>query len=473
MSVKIYICETREQVICGLGKMRRNHLTRDNYAISEIVGGILLLLVALLVFASIYTYLYPPPPDDNINVKIKGAVTEEGDAVLEHVGGITVTNYLITVSYPNGTLIGSKEYKNTYWTFGEKIYPLKDIADIKLIDENQRVKICVYSTDRNGAMEEIFSGILHGKATYQTPETTYGSMLISSLRTDSSDEDLICFTHTINQSINATSYISRWLVNGNPLNQLLLPFDTENNSVTKDYSGNNNNGTIIDATWTNQGKIGGAYYFDGASDYIEINLPSVLSDVSNNDFTISLWMKSDDITEDQRVLWEGGVHKNFALMFQFGGEIHFGICYNNGIQDSVRTESLENNTWYHIVGVWDAGEKQLIIYTNGEPSEIPGNRTFSQGGQDTFDIGHGMASSRFWKGYIDEVQLYDRALSDKQVYQLYFCQKDGLSNKSIIVSDETNTGENWQCIVTPNDGIMDYQPVSSNIISIVSYPGGE
>ena len=453
--------------------MRRKHLTRDNHAVSEIIGGILLLLIALLVFASIYMYLYPPPPDDNINVKIQGSVTEEGDAVLEHVGGDPLTNFLVIVSYPNGTIIGSKEYENTYWMLGEKIYPLKDITDTKLTDENQKLKICVYSTDRNGKSEEIFSGILHGKNLYYSQETTYGSMLISSLRTDSSDEDLICFTHTVNQSINATSYIYKWLRNGNPLNELLLPFDTENNSVAKDYSGNNNNGTVIDATWTSQGKIGGAYYFDGASDYIEMDLPTSLSDVSNNDFTISLWIKSDNIEDDQRVLWEGGTHKNFALMFQFGGEIHFGVCYNNGIQDSVRTESLTNNTWYHIVGVWDASEKQLKIYTNGEPSEIPGNRTFSQGGQDNFDIGHGMASSRFWKGYIDEVQLFGRALSDKQVYQLYLCQKDGLSNKSIIVSDETNNGETWQCIVTPNDGTQDYDPVASNILNIVSYPGGE
>ncbi|RLI55333.1 MAG: hypothetical protein DRO93_12035, partial [Candidatus Thorarchaeota archaeon] len=83
--------------------MRRKHLTRDNHAVSEIIGGILLLLIALLVFASIYMYLYPPPPDDNINVKIQGSVTEEGDAVLEHVGGDTLTNFLVIVSYPNGT----------------------------------------------------------------------------------------------------------------------------------------------------------------------------------------------------------------------------------------------------------------------------------------------------------------------------------------------------------------------------------
>ncbi|RLF32045.1 MAG: hypothetical protein DRM98_04535, partial [Thermoplasmata archaeon] len=459
-------------VICGLGRMRRNHLIRHNHAVSEILGGILLLLIALLVFASIYMYLYPPPPDDEINVKIQGSVTEEGDAVLEHVGGDPLTNYLVIVSYPNGTKIGSKEYENT-WMIGEKIYPLKDITDLKLTDEDQRLKICVYSQDRNGKTEEIFSGILQGRNIYQTQETTYGSMLISSLKTDSSDEDLICFTHTINQSLNPTSYIYKWMINGNPLNELLLPFDTENNSIAKDYSGSNNNGTVIGATWTDQGKIGGAYYFDGAGDYIETDLPPVLGDVSNNDFTISLWMKSDDIDEEQRVLWEGGTHKNFGLMFQFGGEIHFGICYNDGIQDSVRTENLTSNTWYHIVGVWDASEKQLKIYANGEPSVIPGNRTFSQGGQDTFDIGHGMASSRFWKGYIDEVQLYDRTLSDKQVYQLYLCQKNGLSNKSIIVSDETNTGETWQCIVTPNDGTTDYDPVASNILNIVSYPGGE
>lgn len=452
--------------------MRKNRNYPSDYAVSEIVGGMLLLVVAIVTFASIYTYLYPPPPDYQVSVKIEGMVDSQGEVMLEHKGGESLTSYQIYVRYPNGSLIGTKEY-NENWNFGERIYPLNEITEQKLTDEEKKLWICVYTTDRNGNQEPVFDGILNGKTTFYQSNSTYGSMLISSLRTDSSDEDLICFTHTINQSLNPSSYIYKWIRNGASLNDLLLPFDTENNSQTRDYSDNENHGNVVGATWSEQGIIGGCYYFEGAGDYIEHDLPTALSDVTNNDFSISLWLKSDNIDDDQRVIWEGGIHKNFGVMFQYGTQIHFGICYNNGIQDSVRTENLTSNTWYHIVGTWDASEKLLKIYLNGDLSTESGDRTFSQGGGGTFDIGHGMASSRFWKGYIDEFQLFDRVLSEEQIYQMHLCQKDGMTNKSIIASEEINTGETWQCIVIPNDGSADYKAVTSNTILVKSYTGGE
>ena len=166
------------------------------------------------------------------------------------------------------------------------------------------------------------------------------------------------------------------------------------------------------------------------------------------------------------------MHKNFAKMFQFGSELHFGICYNDGTQDSVRTENLSSNTWYHIVGVWDASEKAILIYTNGLVSSKAGNRSFSQGAQDGFAIGHGTSSSRFWYGYIDEVKLFDRVLSDDQIYQLYMDEKDGFSDRRVISAQETILGDVWQCIVTPNDGTQDEPPSESNTLEIQIYNGG-
>ena len=56
----------------------------------------------------------------------------------------------------------------------------------------------------------------------------------------------------------------------------------------------------------------------------------------------------------------------------------------------------------------------------GELFTKAGERNFALGsGVDLLEIGHGTASSKFWEGYLDEFELYDRVLSQEQIYQIY------------------------------------------------------
>ena len=77
-----------------------------------------------------------------------------------------------------------------------------------------------------------------------------------------------------------------------------------------------------------------------------------------------------------------------------------------------------------------------------------------------------------FSGNIDEFAIYDRALSEEQIYQNYLCKKDGDYTQSIIVSEETNVNEEWKCIATPNNGIVDDTSVTSNTVQIQSCGGG-
>ncbi len=190
-------------------------------------------------------------------------------------------------------------------------------------------------------------------------------------------------------------------------------------------------------------------------------------------FTISLWLKSDAIHEDWRCVLEARYDtKNFVTVFQFGTEIHFGVS-DDGVKRAGRSGTLSSNTWYHITGVWDASEKSIEVYTNGEVSEEVGNRLYPNGAHTALNIGHGTASSRFWFGYIDDFQIYDHILSASQINQIYLGSKDGSSDKRVIVSEETTLGDVWQVVVTPNDGTQDGTAVTSNTLQIVSYGGGE
>jgi len=451
--------------------MRRNKSFQGKYASSEVVGGIILILIAVLAFTAIRFYLFPDLEPIDINVELEGYVTDNGLAVVEHVGGEGISDYKVVVYTPDGTLIGSKQYRNLdpEWRIGQCIYPLEEIGYPPLILQSDKVEIAIYIYNYEGEEQEVFRGVLKGDLDYY-PNTP---VLISSLKTDTPDEDLICYSYPINPLINATSYIYSWKLNGNPIAEVIMPFNTESNLTCKDYSGNELNATLVGPIWVPDGVVGGATYYQGSSEYLTMSLPSIFYDIPNNDFTISIWLKIDDMeSENSIILMAAEDNTNFIELFIKDKQIHFGIVYD-GTKDAVRTENLSSNTWYHISAVWNSDEDLIFIYCNGELSTEAGYRNFAMGtGVGLLEIGHGSASSPFYQGYADEFEIYDRILSQEQNFQNYLSAKDGFYDRRVIVSKDTSLGNKWQCIVTPNDGIQDGVPVYSNILTIVNYPGG-
>lgn len=77
-----------------------------------------------------------------------------------------------------------------------------------------------------------------------------------------------------------------------------------------------------------------------------------------------------------------------------------------------------------------------------------------------------------YSGLMDEFTIYQRALSDEQIYQNYLCSINGESSLSAIVSEETIVGQLWNCIVTPVNAAGNADGVMSNGITIFNYGGG-
>ncbi len=75
-------------------------------------------------------------------------------------------------------------------------------------------------------------------------------------------------------------------------------------------------------------------------------------------------------------------------------------------------------------------------------------------------------------GIIDEVKIYKRSLSEEQIYQNYLIGNTGESEISVLVSEETITGQSWLCEVTPVNQNMYASSENSNQININPYGGG-
>ncbi len=443
----------------------------NNYGAAEIVGAILIIIIALVVSVTIYTQILPfEIQTDDSTVHIMGNVVDDKYLVLEHMGGETIDYYEILLTKNGETQL--LKYEDDPWEIGEQIrISLETLPGFDSYD----IHVTVFTIDLDDSTQMIFDAELSpSRGSGDEQGEPNEEILISTFRTNSVDEDLLCFTEYLNTTITPKTYIYNWIVNDKPLAELILPFDTNNELIAKDYSGYDNNATVVATDWVANGKVGGAYYFDGGSSYLTLSTtPSVLIDIPNNDFTFSMWVKSDDITQDHRLIFQGGeMNKDFIILFQTGTEIHFGVS-EEGTKHAVRTDTLESNTWYHIVGTWDADEKSSVIYVNGFPSYEVGYRNYAMGIQDGFDFGHGTASSRFWLGYMDEFRLYPRKLSTDQIYQLYIGDALGIIDNDIITAKETTVGETWKCIITPNNAVKDDISITSNTIGISNYLGGD
>ena len=127
---------------------------------------------------------------------------------------------------------------------------------------------------------------------------------------------------------NDVTNIYRWTVNGDPLAQVLLPFDTQDETSAKDYSGFGNDAEVIGATWVPDGIVGGAYHFDGKDDAIVISDGGAGffndRDYANNNrelggfgdwsaVTVEAWVYLDEYTNGSTIV---GKIPSYALGFQ-------------------------------------------------------------------------------------------------------------------------------------------------------------
>ena len=88
-----------------------------------------------------------------------------------------------------------------------------------------------------------------------------------------------------------------------------------------------------------------------------------------------------------------------------------GACSAEGL--------ISSNTWYHVVAV--VSKPHRAIYINGEIAAEDNSAETYIGGTPTFTrIGYrGPASPSYFKGLIDEVRIYNRALSAEEIKELY------------------------------------------------------
>ncbi len=199
-------------------------------------------------------------------------------------------------------------------------------------------------------------------------------------------------------------------------------FDEGTGTIANDSSGNNNNGTLINGpTWTD-GQINKAISFDGVDDYVNSSFlyPS-------NVFSVETWLKRTG-TIDYTYSFAGVVGIRYATDMLRGIVIMSDNIYyhdHSGTPTYLSSGVIVNlNTWYHTVITYDGSVLKIYIdgvlknsYNNPALSSEVGYET--QIGAIYFQSGQ----NRSFKGLIDEVRIYNRALSAEEIQMHYEMSK--------------------------------------------------
>ncbi|NIP25986.1 MAG: hypothetical protein GWN67_16725 [Phycisphaerae bacterium] len=198
-------------------------------------------------------------------------------------------------------------------------------------------------------------------------------------------------------------------------------FDEGGGLIAYDSAGNND-GVVFGAAWTTS-PFGNALYFDGVDDYVEVNSADELK--LNLTGSISVWVLPNDlyrhsIVNKHGAPWSGNKTVNYWLVFGSYNQCSFvigdGASY---VQAMIPLEGFAVGKWNNIVGTWNSSN--IKIYGNGELKDTQANTLSDLVTSDDYPvrIGSDNGDGWFFDGLIDEVAIYNRALSAEEVEQIY------------------------------------------------------
>jgi hypothetical protein len=191
-------------------------------------------------------------------------------------------------------------------------------------------------------------------------------------------------------------------------------FDETSGNTAKDSSGKGNDGRIVgNAKWV-PGKIGGALEFDGST-YVDCgNKPSLNV---REQITMSFWFKVKAFQNTwEAFLAKGDGAYRASRSAGTGNSVHMGITGGNYFDATAPI--VTDDQWHHYAGIYDG--TTATIYVDGVQAA---QRTY--GGQIgdssnyNFYIGeNAQATGRMLHGLMDDVRIYDRALTEQQLLDL-------------------------------------------------------
>ena len=199
---------------------------------------------------------------------------------------------------------------------------------------------------------------------------------------------------------------------------------TISGTTVTDVSGNGNNGTMVNSPTPVPGVEGQALSFNGTSQYIDIPSSASLNGIGAA-ISMCAWVKPAAVQDGVIVARNAPGYEEWEIRMDRGGNGLFNVAISSSLAlthlDSVTTVASRVGKWTNVCGTWDG--QTVRIYVNG----VVENSTANTGGAwqtnlSGLPVGIGDDPTNggpYMNGSVDDVRIYNRALSAAEVQQLY------------------------------------------------------
>ncbi len=213
--------------------------------------------------------------------------------------------------------------------------------------------------------------------------------------------------------------------------QAYYAFDEGTGATTADSSGNSRNGTINGATWTT-GRFGGALNFNGTSNYV--STPSLNYD----EISVSAWFyrNSVDTVDPDTIFggwsWNAG-GEGYGLYFdQYSSTkntIRFIVTSKTSGGTKTQKYAIKDlitstDKWFHVAGTYNKTTGEQKLYVDGQlvntQTHQAGNTIVPYTAISNMAIGTLTWNYGHMDGKVDDVRVYNRALNDQEILDLYY-----------------------------------------------------
>jgi parallel beta-helix repeat protein len=204
----------------------------------------------------------------------------------------------------------------------------------------------------------------------------------------------------------------------------LWHLDEGSSNTATDSSNNNNDGTLMPSgpIWTT-GQVEGALSFDGVDDYVDCGNNPSLNFGLGVSFTYEAWIYAKSTTGK----WRGIIYHDERgasqghLGISSGGYLAGGSGDGSSWQTHVTSYNVPSNVWVHVVMSLDRNTDTLTFYTNGAEIGSYSHPYIPSAPTRSLVIGLGAQTygSEYFNGFIDEVAIYNRALTADEIQEHY------------------------------------------------------
>ena len=171
--------------------------------------------------------------------------------------------------------------------------------------------------------------------------------------------------------------------------------------------------------------------FDGTGSYMNVTSDPLKDGATN--FSFSTWVKKDAAATSNHTILQSWQSPAW-LLFRYVSGTHLHLYFGSTtrlVDETLSSLGLNNNNWNHIAVVNDYDNSKLKIYVNGDLKYTRSSTQVAyQSNTSPLQIGGGTYPN-YWNGEIDEVGIFNRALTESQVKLIYDANS---TNKSIKLS---------------------------------------